>query len=293
MLLNSSADIKSTLAGTIPMLRVIQLFEGSAARNSDAGDLNDFLRDVLVEVAGENYRQTMYEAMALASFDGRGIQYDLDPPLRANERVMSGLFATAISRVALRSRTEARIDRPERDSNVDALERDIQSDGKSTKRNGRVDYLAWYGKRVIGIELKMATMSCAAPKITSTIKRRWGTVVGQAKTAQICLRDRQREDRRRYPNPISVALMVIVGRRRIDMDDFEEVNWDIEAMEDLSLNALAGLAPPPAFVATYTFPEEFRALAPRHKGKEAPKDGSVIYTPFVSFIAKLAVNTTS
>lgn len=275
------------------MLRVVQLFEGSAARNSDAGDLNDFLRDVLVEVAGENYRQTMYEAMALASSNGRGIQYDLDPPLRANERVMSGLFATAISRVALRSRTEARIDRPERDSNFDALERDIQRDGKSAKRSGRVDYLAWYSERVIGIELKMATMNCDEPKITSTVKRRWGTVVDQAKTAQTCLRARQKEDKRRYPNPVSVALMVIVGRRRIDMDDFEDVNWDIEGMEDATLNALAGLIPRPTFVATYTFPAEFRALAPRHKGKEAPKDGSAIYTPFVSFIAKLAVNATS
>lgn len=275
------------------MLRVITPFAGKSASNSDAGDLNDFLRDVLVEVAGENYRQTMYEAMALASAGGRGIQYDLDPPLRANERVMSGLFATAISRVALRSRTEVRIDRPERDSNVDALEHDFEGDGTPAMKNGRVDYLAWYGNRVIGIELKMAGMNCETPKITKSIVRRWGTAIDQAKTVQTCLRARQKEDCHRYPNPISIALMVIVGRRSISMDDFGEVNCDIEEMEDASLNMLAGLKPRPAFVATYTFPEEFRALAPRRKGKEAPRHGRAIYTPFVSFIAKLAVNTTA
>ncbi|EHP40349.1 hypothetical protein OR16_26428 [Cupriavidus basilensis OR16] len=274
------------------MLRLIAPFTGKAASDSDTGDLNGFLRDVLVEVAGENYRQTMYEAMALASAGGRGVQYDLDPPLRANERVMSGLFATAISRVALRSRTEVRIDRPERDSNVDALEHDFEGDGTPMTKNGRVDYLAWYGSRVIGIELKMASMNCDTPKVTKSIERRWVTAVDQARTVQTCLRARQKEDGRRYPNPISIALMVIVGRRSIDMLDFDDINEGIEWMEDTSVEMLAGLKPRPAFVATYTFPEEFRALTPRRKGKEAPKNGRAIYTPFVSFIAKAAVNST-
>ncbi len=274
------------------MLRVIKPFSGKTASNSDVGDLNDFLRDVLVEVAGENYRQTMYEAMALASPDGRRIQYDLDPPLRANERIMSGLFATAISRVALRSRTEARIDRPERDTNLDALEHDLQGNGTLMTRGGRVDYLAWYGSRVIGVELKMASMNCETPKVTRSIEKRWDTAVDQARTVQTCLRARQKEDGHRYPNPISVALMVIVGRRSINMKDFDVVNRDIGGMEDTTLEMLASLTPRPAFVATYTFPEEFRALAPRRKGKEAPKQGRAIYTPFISFIAKPVVNAT-
>ncbi|NYT78630.1 hypothetical protein H0A71_16685 [Alcaligenaceae bacterium] len=273
------------------MLRVIKAFTGKVASNSDAGDLNGFLRNVLVEVAGENYRQMMYEAMALASMNERGIQYDLDPPLRANERVMSGLFATAISRVALRSRTEVRIDKPERDANVDALEHDIEGDGTPKTKNGRVDYLAWFDNRVIGIELKMASMNCETPKITESIDERWVKVVDQAKAAQIYLRARHREDPRRYPNPISFALMVIVGRRNIRIDDFEGVDKGIELMEDRSLHALRSLSPRPTFTATYTFPKEFRGLVPRRKGKEAPKRGRVMYTPFVSFIARPAVNS--
>lgn len=51
------------------------------------------------------------------------------------------------------------------------------------------------------------------------------------------------------------------------------------------------LKPQPAFQAIYKFPEEFRGLVPRRKGMEAPKSGRAMYTPFVSFIAKPAVNS--
>ncbi len=42
------------------MLQVIERFGGVAAQDTTAGDLNAFLQEVLVEVATENYRQTMY-----------------------------------------------------------------------------------------------------------------------------------------------------------------------------------------------------------------------------------------
>jgi len=269
------------------MLQVIERFGGVAAQDTAAGDLNAFLQEVLVEVATENYRQTMYEAMALSS--GDNIQYDLDPPLRANERVMSGLFATAISRSALRSQTEVRIDRQEREVNADAFEH-LEGNGAPTIKNGRVDYLAWYGSRVIGVELKMAGMNCETPKITQTITNRWASAVRQAKTVQTCLRARQKEDSYRYPNPISIALMILVGRRNVDMFDFEENNLDIDFMRDASLNELSGLKPSPTFKAVYTFPEEFRALALRKRGKATPGHGRAMFTPFVIFIAKPSVN---
>lgn len=275
------------------MLQVIQRFEGVAARNAAAGDLNSFLQEVLVEVATENYRQTMFEAMALSSAEQ--VQYDLDPPLRANERVMSGLFATAIARSALRSQSEVRIDRQEREVNTNALEHDLEGDGSSTVKNGRVDYLAWYGSRVIGVELKMAGINCETPMITQAIKRRWTSAVNQAKTVQTCLRARQQEQPSRYPSPISIALMVLVGRRSVDMEQLDDLNEDgwVESMRDHTLKVLLGLTPSPTFKAMYTFPREFRALAPRRRGQAAPKDGRVMFTPFVAFIAKPSVNSGS
>jgi len=271
------------------MLREIKSFKGKSASDKDAGDINDFLRSVLVEVAAENYRQSMYEAMALAS-DSED-KYDLDPPLRANERVMSGLFATAISRVALRSRTEVRIDRPERDSTVDALEGDGGEESGSRTKNGRVDFLAWYGNRVIGIELKMANMNCESPQMGS-IARRWKTAVDQAKDVQTCLRSRQQEDSRRYPAPASIALMVIVGKRNISTKSIDDmVNKDTAEMEERSQKALAALDPRPTFMASYTFPSEFRAISLRRNGREASVDGRAMYTPFVWFIAKPAVKS--
>nr|CUV24074.1 conserved protein of unknown function [Ralstonia solanacearum]CUV37661.1 conserved protein of unknown function [Ralstonia solanacearum]CUV38860.1 conserved protein of unknown function [Ralstonia solanacearum]CUV64277.1 conserved protein of unknown function [Ralstonia solanacearum] len=265
------------------MLRVIKPFAGKTVTDAEAGDLNCFLRDVLVEVASENYRQTMYEVMAL-----EGQQTGLNPPLRANERVMSGLFATAISRAALRSRTEVRIDRPESAESIGEQD-GAEANGRTTN-HGRVDYMAWYGTRVIGVELKMAGMNCEEPKLTDHIVRRWTKAVEQAKTVQDCLRVRQKEDRVRYPNPVSLALMVIVGRRSI-VENAQFSDGDLKDMQDATTQMLAKLTPRPTFQAIYTFPSEFRTLVPRHKGVEVQKSGRAVYTPFVSFIAKPAVNS--
>jgi hypothetical protein len=274
------------------LLQIIKNFKGQSANNSDVGDLNRFLRDVLVEVAGENYRQTMYEMMEVTSWGDQEGRFDLDPPLRANERVMSGLFATAISRVASRSRSEVRIDRPERDQSIDAMENEDEGDALSGTNHGRVDFLAWYGNRVIGIELKMAGMNCESPVLTEQVKRRWNKAVDQARTAQDYLRARQKDDATRYAAPISLALMVIVGRRSTGRSNFPTLNNELVSMQNASADALTGLAPKPEFQALYTFPEEFRGVVPRRKGVAAPMEGKAIYTPFVSFIAKSAVNST-
>ncbi len=272
------------------MLKIINSFQGKNANDTNAGDLNGFLRAVLVEVAGENYRQTMYEAMALASADGVGRQYDLDPPLRGNERVLSGLFATAISRVALRSRTEVRVDRSERDD--DSSGKEETADDEPATTAGRVDYLAWYANRVIGIELKMATMNCQAPKLTAMTQARWESAVLQAKSVQNCLKSREQEDRHRYQNPISLALMVIVGRRAIraiGTPDTKDLGNHLDDRRKEFEATLLSLEPRPTFLATYTFPEEFRFVVRKRKGRVAPSDDTSIYTPFVSFIAKPAI----
>lgn len=267
------------------MLRISKRFAGKTVNQGDLGDVNGFLRNVLVEVAAENYRQLMYEVMALSAGDDSAQQLDLDPPLRANERVMSGLFSNAIAKVASRSRPEARIDRPESDYTIAALGSDNEDGGKSATA-GRVDFLAWYGNRVIGIELKMASMNCETPRLTEVVKDRWGSAVEQSKTVQSWLRTRQKEDEGRYPSPVSLALMVVVGRRNTALDGVALLNDGVKSSEVAFNEVLTGLRPRPTFHATYLFPEEFRCLALRRNGKAAPEEGRAMYTPFVSFIAR-------
>ncbi|WP_124830922.1 MULTISPECIES: hypothetical protein [Burkholderia] len=137
----------------------------------------------------------------------------------------------------------------------------------------------------------MAGINCENPKLTERIGSRWKKVVDQAKTVQNCLRDRQRDDRGRYPSPVSLALMVLVGHRKTNIKNIGDLN---ESTDDKkAVDVVANLSPRPTFIATYTFPNEFRQLVPRRQGKEAPKDGSVMYTPFVLFIARPSINSVS
>jgi hypothetical protein len=272
------------------MLEIVKSFQGRTASNAEAGDLNEFLRDVLVEAAGENYRQTMYEAMALAKKDRKKQTLELDPPLRANERVMSGLFATAISRSSLRSRSEVRIDRRELDLTADALDPDDDVEVSPVANHGRVDYLAWYGSRVVGIELKMSSINCQKPALSRQIIERWERVSTQAQTAQDYLRARQREDKARYPSPVSLSLMVVVGRRAVKLENIGTLNKLVPTMRDHAIQTLSQLENRPGFVASYTFPEEFRVLVRRRSGVALASGDSAIFTPFVIFLAKPAVN---
>ncbi len=148
----------------------------------ESGDCNgtgEFLKSVFIEVATENYRQLMQENMTLGD-------KPLDPPLRASERIMSGLFANAISKVSARSRPEARIDREkERDNDPNAPDGDKKKSGA-----GRVDFLAWYGNRTIAVELKVAGMNWSDPQITVQARNRWKKVVTQADSAKKALMER-------------------------------------------------------------------------------------------------------
>lgn len=282
------------------MLKIYKELAGKRAISPEWGDANGFLQSVLVEVATENYRQLMFESLALAPSNEVDAQLHLDPPLRANERVISGLFATAIGRIAPRSRPEARIDRTEWQAATDALSDDtLGGDGNTTKA-GRVDYLAWYGQRIFAIELKAAAMNCEKPQLTETVCRRWDTSVKQARSAQTHLRQLQILDPVRYPDPVSLALMVVIGRRAMSTSNEEDgeagksgkketLDAGIEEMESRFMESFKGLETPPTFRALYTFPQEFRQLAPRKEGRAVANRGKSIYTPFVAFLAKASV----
>jgi len=274
------------------MLKIYGELAGKSAISPEWGDANGFLQSMLVEVATENYRQLMFESLALASSSEAETRLNLDPPLRANERVISGLFANAIARVAPRSRPEARIDRSEWQAAADALSDDaLGGDGVTTK-SGRVDYLAWYGQRIFAVELKAAAMNCENPRITKTLQNRWTKVVDQAGSAQTHMRQLQAIDPVRYPNPVSLALMVVIGRRTMSTAREEGLDRDIDTMEQQFMESFKGLPRKPTFQAIYTFPQEFRQLAPRKEGRAVSSDDKVIYTPFVAFLAKAVVRGT-
>lgn len=261
------------------MLSIIK----SVKKSSATTDVNTFLKRVFIEVVAENYKQMLYEN--LANQDGLS---PLDPPIRANERIMSGLFGNAISVVADRSRPEARIDRDDSRANPEET--------SDRTKAGRVDYLAWYGNRTFAIELKMSYMDCTSSALRVKVKKPWSTLVKQTRDAQICLKRRQEEDSSRYPNPVSVGLMVVVGKHAIN-----KKNRDLDGELSTHLNefqsSLLGLvandgaaekADPesantsPKFVATYVFPKEFREQARRRKGVATEEK---IYIPFLAFVA--------
>ncbi len=258
-------------------------FGGSAATHDKSGNLNNFIENVLVEVVTENYRQLMSEAIIRSEGDDGAMQ--LDPPLRANERILSGLFSNAISRVAPRSRPEARIDRirrPADDENSD--------DNDSPSSAGRVDYLAWYGNRVVAVELKAGRVNVKNPTVTSKLQERWNGVNDQAQTAQTTLRARQKEDRRAYPSPISMALMVVVAQSKVSLEEADLLDNGVVGLRDGLAGVVGGLNKRPQFIATYTFPPEFRRFALRERGVVKREENKCSYIPFVSFMGRVAVN---
>jgi hypothetical protein len=245
--------------------------------------VQDFLSSLLIEVVTENYRQLMFEQLMFSSGKIEN-EVLLDPPLRANERVMSGLFANAISRVAARSKPEVRIDRPsgsEEDGDADEESKEKNSDTTA----GRVDFLAWYNSSTVALELKVAYVNWASPKITEIAHRRWKGVVGQANTAREALIKRQNEHR--YPDPHSIGLMVLVSRSAAKV---KEATGDKPAsFSDVDVMNVAEMASKefePDFIATYTFPAEFRNFVRKRKGEE--NEDELRSTPFVTFIAYIA-----
>lgn len=265
------------------MLSIIK----AAKVKSASEDVNTFLKRVLIEVAAENYKQMLYEH--IANSDGLS---PLDPPIRANERIMSGLFGNAISVVADRSRPEARIDRDETLDNPEI--------NTPKSKAGRVDYLAWYGKRTFAIELKMSYMDCTSSELRKKVKKPWTTLVKQTHDAQKCLISRNKDDATRYPSPISIGLMVVVGKHAFSKNK-KQVNLDSELRKHLSefqtsLRSLTVIDErseeensntSPQFVSTYIFPEEFRSQARRKNGK--PVDTEKVYIPFLAFVACIEV----
>lgn len=249
-----------------PMLEIVKNFD---VKNDKQRMLSGFVPSVLIEVVAENYRYLMHESAYPA--DDRAV----DPPLRANERVLSGLFATAISRVAPRSKPEVRVTRAH-----DADDAEEES-GHVDASTGRVDYLAWYGDQTIAIELKSTQVNVDSDQIAKRPHLRWDSVNAQAKSAQEFLKLNQAK----YPKPSSIGILVLIGRRTVaDMEKAAERSRDQEEFGSItqrfSADGLLHRSLRPQFHANYIVPIEFRGARRKRRGEDAQ---GAVFVPIISF----------
>jgi hypothetical protein len=238
------------------MIEIIHEFPGENARNSEAGNLNDFLRALVVEVVSENYRQVLFEDLLLKQ---KHSQQALDPALRRNEEVVSGLFAFALGKVC----------------------RFTRSGTKKTK--GHVDFHAWYNKRVIAIELKAGYISLSTGKLQEKVVKRWKNATIQATGAQISLRKAAANDHR-LQKPISIALMIVAGTS--PKKNAEDINKSL--YKNNFKKALESFKPRPKFSAIYSIPAERQTPARLRRGA-LTKEGEQTYIPYYGFLARARV----
>jgi hypothetical protein len=183
------------------MLEVLREVSSKRAADPTAGSVQSFLEQLLVEVIAGNYRHFLHENLYLS----RGMNGDTElaaqsssPPLLASEREVSGLFSSALSSLSPVFWPEQPVTRlQERDG--------YDTDGDaSTGSPGKADFLAVYGSRLIGVEVKRANMT----RIDGNHKNlngKWSQVRAQAQTVI----GHMRRLPRKYPSPIAIGLLVV------------------------------------------------------------------------------------
>jgi len=276
------------------MLYIFNDFPKLTQKEKAIGNISSFMKSVLVEVVAENYRHLMHESATLPVEES--CLHLFSPPLRSRERIISGIFATAISRVAPRSYPEYRVNRSLLDEmgtdDDDSDSNDVESDADVRTKAGRVDYLSYFDNRVISCELKSGFANAdkidgGEGCITELLRRRWKKVVEQAASAQCHLRERGASE---YRDPVSLALMTIGARRiRIKSTDGKApVEPDFprkfasSIVQHLSLDKDSA----PEFVAIYVFPEEFRRFVRIKRGQTQLHDKSEVFMPAIAFAVK-------
>jgi hypothetical protein len=245
------------------MIEIISEFKGKAARLGSGGDLNGFMRSLVVEVVSENYRQALFEHLLLEEHKH---DQSLDVALRAKERVVSGLFAFALGKMCGFVRPEVKTDKED--------------------SWGHVDFLAWYSRRVIAIELKAGHISVWNEDPRKDTVKRWAKAITQAKDAQTHLRKEAQSDVR-LQDPISIALMIVSGRSAISPK--EGTDGSSEDTNDIFKKALKSFRPKAQFMAIYSVPHELQNPA-RLKAGVLNKEGEQTYTPCYGFLAKVRVH---
>ena len=256
------------------MLKIISNVGLKLATDAERGNVQVFLERLLVEVVSENYR---YFASEHLYYQRHG--YDQPstycwPPLLANERQVSGLFAAGLSRVCPVSRPEHSISR--------TAKRDSE-DSASPPKTGRVDFLAAYGSRHITLELKrcpIATIGDAKTK--SGLEHQWNTVSIQAKNALVHMRDSGKA----YDSPVSIGLLVIRVSRIVTKRRNPEVERSAAAASLPDVVERIRQRTRADFLCYYTPPAEMQLSYGWGKGKDQYR-----VFPGVAFAAVVHGNT--
>jgi len=182
------------------------LTEGSlkGATNPERGNVQSFLERLLVEVVSENYHYFLSEHLSYRDQGDQDAHKFCWPPLLANERQVSGLFAVGLSRACP-------ISRPEHPISRSSLQRNGE-DKQSSNKNGRIDFLTTFGTRQIALELKQCPIATVGEaKLKSGLESKWNTVSSQAKQALVHIREYSRW----YASPVSIGLLVIRASRKV------------------------------------------------------------------------------
>lgn len=180
------------------MLQIINNIRSKRATNPTQGDIQTLLKRLSVEVVAANYRYFLHEYLDFSELEDSP-ERECWPPLLANERQVSGIFAHALSSVCPVSRPEMAITRNQTKEKID-------HESGAKDRNGRMDFYATYGRRSIALELKRVTTSSSAdPKNWKVLRHLWGTVNTQAKEALSYMRQSPSE----FPHPAAIGLLVV------------------------------------------------------------------------------------
>lgn len=230
------------------MLKVLNQVSLKRATDPQHGNIQTFLEQLLVEVVSGNYRYFLNEHLINSAPDLDEAEAYCWPPLLANERQVSGLFANALASVCPVSRPEFAIFRP----GVEGKRGKVGPD-----RNGRIDFFATYGKRCIGLELKQVPISSLGDATTKRgLLTHWESVKKQSGEALSHLRSSPRN----YPHPVTVGLLVIrvsrkVSKRKTPADVRQEA---ANQMQSILRDVNSRLKPD--FLAHYVPPLEIQAF---------------------------------
>lgn len=227
------------------MLKVVHQVSLRRATNPEHGNVQTFLEQLLVEVISGNYRYFLNEHLTNSIPEIDEPEAYCWPPLLANERQVSGLFANALASVCPVSRPEFAILRPG------------ESGHGGVESSGRVDFFATYGRRSLALELKQIPISSLGEAGGKRVMNaRWNTLVKQSGQALAYLR----KDPRRYPHPVSVGLLVIrVSRKVARRKTADEVRSAASDQMDAILQSVKSSIKPD-FLAHYVPPLEMQAF---------------------------------
>lgn len=232
------------------MLTVMKRVNLKLATDPARGNVQTFLERLLVEVTAANYRYFLNELLVVGTGAPRDEkpEHMCWPPLLANERQVSGLFASALSTLCPISRPEHSISRTLRYREGD--------DGEAT-RGGRIDFLATYGNRDIALELKrLPISSIGEAEEKQVLVDRWSEVSTQSKEALAHMR----AERDTYLAPVSIGLLVVrVSRKVTSARSHEAVRGDAADSLDKVLNGVRK-ATKSDFLAYYKPPVEMQTV---------------------------------